>query len=64
MGRRDRRGERLMDLNIRSDVLIACIMHDTETIIPDGQSRFEAGDTVVVVAPANAELEHFNDIFV
>ena len=45
-------------------VLIACIMHDTETIIPDGQSRFEKGDTVVVVAPSDAGLEQFNDIFV
>ena len=56
-------GVPLKDVKLRKDVLLACIMRGSQTIIPDGSSVFHSGDSVVAVAPANAELYQFNDLF-
>jgi len=56
-------GQPLKNIPIRSDVLICCIMHKGNTVIADGESIYERGDTVVVAAPENASILQFNDIF-
>lgn len=56
-------GEKLRDLKIRPNVLIACINHEWEIQIPDGDSHFEVGDTVIVVVSARNVVYQFNDIF-
>lgn len=56
-------GQPLKEIPIRRDILISCIMHKGKTIIADGDSVFENGDVVVVAAPVNASILHFNDIF-
>lgn len=39
----------LKELKIKRDCLIACIIHNNEVIIPDGDARIQLGDNVVVV---------------
>ena len=39
----------LQNLEIRRDVLIACIIRDEQVIIPGGQDSIIPGDSVVVV---------------
>ena len=56
-------GVPLKDLTLRKNVLIACITHGGLTEIPNGDSVFHAGDTVVAVTNADAALLQFNDIF-
>ena len=57
------RGVPLKDVPVRPGVLIACITHRGETIIPDGSSCFEAGDTVVVVTTQDKPIVQMNDLF-
>lgn len=56
-------GEPLKNLSIRKNVLIACITRARQPIIPDGDTTFQKGDTVVVVASGDTVLHKFNDIF-
>jgi len=53
----------LMDVKLKKDVLIACISHLGQIVIPKGTDSFTEGDTVVVVAKNEAEIKEFNDIF-
>lgn len=53
----------LKDLNLKKGTLIVCISHNGKTEIPNGDSCFESGDTVIVVAEANRILLQLNDIF-
>lgn len=42
-------GVPLMNLDLRDDILIACIQRDRDLIIPRGNDRMQVGDTVVVI---------------
>ena len=53
----------LMDIKLKKDVLIACISHLGQIVIPKGTDSFTEGDTVVIVAKNEAEIREFNDIF-
>lgn len=53
----------LKQLKLKPDVLIAGISHGTETQIPNGDSTFCEGDTVVVVTSGRGVLKNINDIF-
>ncbi len=53
----------LKDVPTRSNVLIAGITHGRDTVIPDGQSRFVRGDSVVVVTDGSRSIHQLNDIF-
>ena len=53
----------LKDVPLQRDVLIACITHQGETIIPDGSSHFVKGDTVIVVTTRENPFRQMNDIF-
>ncbi len=56
-------GEMLRDIRLKKNILIAGITHGAQAQIPDGSSRFVAGDFVVVVAPSEAGIFELNDIF-
>ena len=56
-------GVPLKKLKRRPNVLIACIIHGSQTEIPNGDSTFESGDTLVVVTSGRAVIKQINDIF-
>lgn len=53
----------LKKLKLKSNVLIASITHGAKTEIPNGDSMFTEGDTVVVVTSGRGVLKQMNDIF-
>lgn len=53
----------LRDIPLRRGILISCITHKSQTIIPDGSSSFEDGDTVVAVTTGSQSIRMMNDIF-
>ena len=53
----------LKKLKLKSNVLIAGITHGAKTQIPNGDSMFTEGDTVVVVTSGRGVLKQINDIF-
>lgn len=56
-------GEPLKDLKIRRNVLICSIGSGQKTVIPNGDSSFARGDTVLVVAGDDTTVHSLNDIF-
>ena len=56
-------GVPLKKLKRRPNVLIACIIHGSQTEIPNGDSTFEIGDTLVVVTSGRGVIKQINDIF-
>lgn len=56
-------GVPLKKIQLRSKILIACITHHGKTVVPDGNSAFEVGDTVIVVTNRETPILQFNDIF-
>ena len=56
-------GEPFKTLKIKSNVLIVCITHGAHTEIPNGDSFFNRGDTVIVVTNGDTVIHQFNDIF-
>lgn len=56
-------GKPLKELKLKPDVLIVSITHGGGTEIPNGDSMFNVGDTVVVVTSGRGILRQFNDIF-
>lgn len=52
---------RLRDLKFKRDVLIACIIHEGDVIIPSGNDIVEAYDTVIVIT-ANQIINDLDDI--
>lgn len=56
-------GVPLKQLKLKKNLLIANITHGADTAIPNGESVFLPGDTVVVVTSGRGVLKQFNDIF-
>jgi trk system potassium uptake protein TrkA len=56
-------GEPLKTLKLRRGVLIACIIHGRDFIIPNGDSSFSIGDTLIIVTDNDTILYQLNDIF-
>lgn len=56
-------GTPLKQLKLRSNVLIASITHGSRTEIPNGDSTFQQGDTLVVVTSGRGVIKQINDIF-
>jgi trk system potassium uptake protein TrkA len=52
----------LRELKIKENCLIACIIRNTEIIIPDGGSQIKAGDNVVVVT-TQKNFDDLADVF-
>lgn len=53
----------LKQLKLKHNVLVVSITHGAETQIPNGDSVFTEGDTVVVVTSGRGTLQKINDIF-
>ena len=53
----------LKKLKLKRNVLIASITHGATSQIPNGDSQFTEGDTVVVVTSGRGVLKQINDIF-
>ncbi len=56
-------GVPLKDLKLKSNVLVVSITHGAKTQIPNGDSTFQQGDTLVVVTSGRGVLNQLNDIF-
>ncbi len=56
-------GVPLKKIHLKSKVLIACISRNGNNLVPDGNSTFEIGDTVIVITNREAPILQFNDIF-
>ena len=56
-------GEPLKQIKLKKNVLVACILHGSTLIIPNGDSSFMPGDTVIVVADSETIISKLNDIF-
>lgn len=56
-------GEQLKDIRLRRNVLIVCISRGGHTEIPDGNSSFQQGDTLIVVTGKDVVIRQLNDIF-
>ena len=53
----------LRKIKLKPNVLMVSITHGAQTEIPNGDSTFSAGDTVVVVTSGRGVLNQINDIF-
>jgi len=56
-------GEPLKKLKLRRNVLIASISRSAKTEVPNGDSFFTVGDTLIVVAGGDVVIYQLNDIF-
>ena len=52
----------LKDLKLKKNCLIACIIRQSEVIIPNGDSEIRLGDNVVVVT-THKKFDDLNDVF-
>ena len=53
----------LKDLKLQPNVLLVSITHGAATSIPNGDSVFQQGDSIVVVTSGRGQLRRINDIF-
>ena len=53
----------LKNLKLKPNVLITSITHDSVTEIPNGESTFNAGDSLVIVTTDRGSILQINDIF-
>ena len=56
-------GKPLKEIRLKPNVLMVTIAHGATTQIPNGDSRFQQGDTVVVVTNRREVIRQLNDIF-
>lgn len=56
-------GEPLKAIKMRPNIRMACIVRGNEVIIPNGDSYFEEGDSVLVVVNGDTVVPTLNDIF-
>ena len=55
-------GVPLKDLKLKKGILIAVIVHENQIIIPEGSTKINAGDTVIIVSRDSGILD-INDIY-
>lgn len=53
----------LKQIKLRKNIRLACISREGEVFIPNGDSHFEEGDSVVVVVNGDSVILNLNDIF-
>lgn len=56
-------GKPLKELHLKKNVLVACITKGARQEIPNGDSSFEKGDTVIIVTNGKKGIYQLNDIF-
>lgn len=59
----DNCGVPLKELKLRDGVLIAGIIHGSTASVPNGDSCFRVGDTLVIVTSERGSIRQLNDIF-
>ncbi len=52
----------LKQLKIKQDILVATIVHKDKVIIPSGNDKFESGDTLILIAKGNHQIDDIKDI--
>ncbi len=57
------RGVPLKQLHVKKNVLVACITKGATQEIPNGDSYFDTGDTVIIVTNGEKGIFQLNDIF-
>ena len=55
--------QNLKKLKLKENILLVCITRGAETEIPNGDSVFQPGDSVLVVAGGDQVILQLNDIF-
>lgn len=55
--------EPLKDLQLKRNVLLVCISHRANLEIPNGDSTYSVGDTVIVITTNHEVIYQLNDIF-
>jgi len=50
----------IMDLDLKKEILIGCIVRNTQIIIPSGETRMQIGDDVIVFSK-NSDMREFSD---
>lgn len=56
-------GEALKNIRLKKGVLMACISKGAREEIPNGESFFQRGDTVIIVTNGEKRIYQLNDIF-
>lgn len=56
-------GVMLRNLRLKKGIIIACITHGPDFEIPNGDSIFDRGDSIIVVSNRTHTILHLNDIF-
>lgn len=56
-------GKPLKEIRLKPNVLLTSISHGAATEIPNGDSSFQEGDTVVIVTNGREVIRQLNDIF-
>ena len=56
-------GVPLKDIKLKSNVLVVSVSHGADTEIANGDTMFQAGDTIIVVTNSGVVLRQLNDIF-
>ena len=52
----------LKDLHLKKGILVAVIIHQGRTVIPEGSSTIQLGDTVIIISSGHG-IQDINDIF-
>ncbi|MBR4879742.1 MAG: Trk system potassium transporter TrkA [Clostridia bacterium] len=53
----------LRSIQLKNNILLACILRNGRVYIPDGNTTFGVGDTVIIVTTREDPILSFNDIF-
>ena len=56
-------GTPLKEVKLKPNMLLVSITHGVNTSIPNGDSAFQKGDSIVVVTSARGQIRQINDIF-
>jgi trk system potassium uptake protein TrkA len=56
-------GVPLRNIKLKKGMLIAAILHLSQCVIPNGDSCFYPGDTIIVVSNSETGVARLNDIF-
>ncbi|MDO4482512.1 MAG: NAD-binding protein [Bacillota bacterium] len=55
-------GKKLWEINLPKEVIIGCILRGHETMVPRGDTRILAGDTLLIISGNNQELKAIKEI--
>lgn len=55
-------GKTLKELKLKPNIIIACVTHGNNVIIPDGNTAIESGDSVIVITGADRAIGDLNEI--